>query len=289
MSRRSLSQFLALALAFAVVPACSSDDAAEKGGEAPISGSIVPPGKADDYFSTHGQEYTVTGKTSAVLEQQCIAANPTSPDAARTCTLQSIGLKNFAVAWFLNTYIIDKHDAPNEDWGGFTAMTRPESYEALEISVPDAAGKFEYDFTSELSGPLDLLSKIPTEPCGEDRCFTLEIPVIDNATLGKMETGNEWYRKAPYNKYKPETYTGEKEAIVLRIKPYPRSNDAYLEYNKLFSDDQLAKAGGALKVGLFVGWDYYEARYDLQTAKEGSIAGSRWIGNSRARSRPTTI
>ncbi len=268
MPRRSIACSLVLGFSALAAVACSSDDPAGPGAGGPTSGAIVPPGKADDYFSTHGQEYTVTGTTHAVIDQECLTQNVDSPDAQRACALQGIGLKNFAVAWFLNTYIIDKHDAPNEDWGGFTAMTRPESYEALDISTADANGKFDYDFTSELSGPLDFLSKIPTVPCGQDKCFDLEIPVIPNSTLKQMDTGSEWYRKAPYNKYKPETYTGEKETITLRVKPYPRSNDAYLEYNKLFSDAQLAKAGGALKVGIFVGWDYYDGRYDLQTAKE---------------------
>ena len=160
MSRRSLSQFLALALAFAVVPACSSDDAAEKGGEAPISGSIVPPGKADNYFSSNAQEYTVTGTTFAIVEQEALLSlNHAGSD--RPARSRLITLKNFSIAWFLNQYVIAKHDAANQDWGGFTAMTRPESYEALEISEPDQDGKFSYRFTSELSGPLDLLKQDP--------------------------------------------------------------------------------------------------------------------------------
>lgn len=261
--------------------ACSSDDATPgQGGSG--SATLVPPGKADNYFSTEGQEYTVTGATWGTLEQSCVSANPSSPDAQKRCAMEAITLKNFSIAWFLNQYIIDKHEAANEDWGGFTAMTRPESYESLEVGTADANGKFDYTFTSELSGPFDLLTKIPTEPCGEDRCFTLEIPVLPNSTLKQMDTGSEWYRKSPYNAYKPETYPGEKEAITLRIKPYPRSNDAYLEYNKLFSDEQLAKAGGALKVGIFVGWDYYDGRYDLQTAKELY----RWLTTDRGFTSP---
>lgn len=270
-------------LAFGVVSvaslvACSSSDDGSPGSD-PNGGSasLVPPGKADNYFSTEGQEYTVTGATYGMMEQSCLTTHAASPDAQKRCSLEAITLKNFSIAWFLNQYIIDKHDAPNEDWGGFTAMTRPESYESLEVGDPATDGKFDYTFTSELSGPLDLLTKIPTEACGEDRCFTLEIPVLPNSTLSKMDTGNEWYRQGSFSKYKPETYTGEKETLTLRIKPYPRSNDAYLEYNKLFSDEQLAKAGGALKVGLFVGWDYYDARYDLQTAKELY----RWLTTDR--------
>lgn len=269
MFRRALWPLTVLSLTVA----CSASDQPPTG-DGGGSSILVPPGKADDYFSTHAQEYTVTGATFATLEQSCLAAHTDSPDAQKRCSLESITLKNFAIAWFLNQYVIDKHDAPNEDWGGFTAMTRPESYEALDVTDPDASGKFDYTFTSELSGPFDLLQRIPSTPCGEgERCFTLEVPVLPNSTLSQPE----WYRKAPFNQYKPETYTGQKETLELRIKAYPRSNDAYLEYHKLFSDAQLAKAGGKLKIGMFVGWDYYDARYDLQTAKEMY----RWLVQER--------
>lgn len=239
-------------------------------GESGVS-TVVPDGKADDYFSTVGQEYTVTGETFAVVDAGCLEENAEAPMGAETvCKLRSVGLKNFAIGWILNQYIIDKHDSDNEDWGGFTAMTRPESFMGLETSALDEDGRFTYTFTSELSGPLDLLDVMPVKPCEGQagQCFTLEVPVLDNATLAKTETGSEWYRSAPFNAYDPGTYTGEKESLALRIEAYPRSNDAFLEYNKLFSDAQLAKAGGKLRIGVFVGWDYYEDRYDLQTAKE---------------------
>jgi hypothetical protein len=272
MSRRILLGVVGLGAAALV--ACSSDSSDPATSPGGGTASVVPPGKADDFFSTHGQEYTVTGRTRGAIESTCLSASADSPDPAKACALQAIGLKNFAIAWFLNQYMIDKQDAPNQDWGGFTAMTRPESYDALEIGAADPNGAFEYRFTSELSGPFDLLDKLPTTPCGDgEKCFDLEIPVLATSTLQQ----NEWYRKAPYNAYKPETYTGEKETITLSIKPFPRSNDAYLEYGKLFSAEQLAKAGGALKIGMFVGWDYYDARYDLQTAKEVY----RWLVTDR--------
>ncbi len=268
---------VAFGLVFAAVAACSaSDDTAPTPGGG--SSTLVPPGKADDYFSTAGQEYTISGDTFAVIEQTCLSQNADSPDAAKRCAFESITLKNFAIAWILNQYVSDKNDAKNQEWGGFTAMTRPESYEALDVSEAQGDGKFSYTFTSELSGPFDLLDRVPTTPCGDgERCFTLEVPVLPNSTLSKMESGNEWYRKAPFNAYDPATYTGEKESLELRIKPYPRSNDAYLEYDKLFSAEQLSKAGGVLKIGMFVGWDYYDARYDLQTAKEMY----RWLTQTR--------
>src|SRR5262245_14491439 len=106
----------------ALFPACSSASDKTPDGESAAIGQIVPPGKADNYFSTAGQEYTVTGKTFAVADSACIADATSSPDAVRRCSLESIGLKNLAIAWFLNQYIIDKHEDPNQNWGGFTAM-----------------------------------------------------------------------------------------------------------------------------------------------------------------------
>jgi len=262
---------LVLLVAVALAGTACVEDAADPS-EAPDGmRGIVPQGKADNYFSTEGQEYTVSGRTTGVRDEDCLTRNADALDPEERCILEAVGLKNFAVAWFLNQYIIDKHDAPNEDWGGFTAMTRPQSFEALETGTPDDTGVFEYTFTSELSGPLDLLEQMPTEPCADGtdaRCFTLEIPVLDNDTLSQVDTGSEWYRRSPYSKYSPETYDGETETLDLRIEPYPRSNDAFLEYDKLFDEGQMTNADGALKIGLFVGWDYYDDRYDLQTAEE---------------------
>lgn len=263
--------FVLLTVAALCAAACAAEDAAlDPTADGTLHG-IVPQGKADDFFSDVGQEYTVTGRTFAVREAACLERHADALDPEARCALEAVGLKSFAIGWFLNQYVIDKHDAKNEDWGGFTAMTRPESFQALETSPPGADGRFDYTFTSELSGPLDLLEKMPTEPCADDaaaRCFTLEIPVLDSATLAQMDSGSEWYRKAPYNAYAPELYTGDKETLELRITAYPRSNDAFLEYAELFDPDQLAIAGGKLRIGVFVGWDYYEDRYDLQSAQE---------------------
>jgi hypothetical protein len=263
----SFGRFAAFAMLAAVGCSSGSDDGTG-GGNGDSAGTIVPPGKADNYYSTNAREYTVTGSTYATIDATCLSRHASEPDPQKVCSLESITLKNFSIAWFLNQYVINKHEAANQDWGGFTAMTRPASYETLEVSAPDANGKFSYRFTSELSGPLDLLTQIPTQACGENKCFTLEVPVLPNSTLSKLDTGSEWYRKAPFNAYDPGTYSGEKETLELTIKPYPRSNDAYFEYQKLFSPDQLAKAGNALRIGIFVGWDYNSERFDLQTAKE---------------------
>jgi hypothetical protein len=262
---------LLLALcSLALISACAEDasDPALEVDDAPVS--LVPPGKADNFFSTVAQEYTVTGQTSAAVDASCLSLHASDPDPTARCQMESVGLKNFAIAWFLNQYVIDKHDSANEGWGGFTAMTRPASFDSLAIT-PTADGAFSYTFTSELSGPLNLLSKMPTEACADDataRCFTLAIPVMSNATLRKLDLDREWYRSSPYSEYNPDTYTGEKETLTLKIQPYPRSNDAFLEYGKLFNPTQLALTGGQLRVGVFVGWDYYDDRYDLQTAKE---------------------
>ena len=247
---------------------CASEEAPS---DEQASAAIVPPGKADNYFSDVAQEYTVTGRTWAQLDDACLTRHADDKDPQQACQREAIGLKNFSIAWFFNQYIVDKHDAANEEWGGFTAMTRPQSFEALETEAPDENGRFAYTFTSELSGPLDFLKEIPTEACEDDResrCFTLEVPVLANSTLSRMDTGSEWYRRSPYNAYAPDLYDGEKETLSLKVKSYPRSNDAFLEYGKLFSKEQLEKTNGQLRVGVFVGWDYYEDRYDLQTAKE---------------------
>lgn len=251
--------------------ACTESDGDEVSTLAQGPAGIVPEGKADDFFSDVAREYTVTGQTVAQLADDCAERFPDALDIEARCTREAIGLKNFAIGWFLNQYVIDKHDSANEDWGGFTGMTRPESFADLEVGAPDAQRRVQYTFTSELSGPLDLLDVMPTESCGDGtdaRCFQLDVPVLEHATLAQMETGSEWYRSSPWSAYAPELYDGEKETLELRIEPFPRSTDAFLEYGKLFSAEQLERTDGVLRIGAFVGWDYYDDRYDLQTARE---------------------
>lgn len=252
-----MNRRVAVLLSLVVVAACAQPEAEPDSTDSSVM-RWVPPGKTDDYFSTAGREYTVTGASTLVLAEDDAALG--DEEATRARLLQAAGLKNFAIAWFLNQYVIDKHDAPNENYGGFTAMTRPASYETLAIEPVDGAERtWRYTFTSELSGPRDLLSAMPTEACPDDaskRCFDLEIPVL---TADQM-SADEWYRRSPWGSWNPETYSGAKEKLALRIEPYPESNDAYLEYGKLF-------AGNRVTVGIFVGWDYYEARYDLQDGR----------------------
>lgn len=71
--------FRASALALLTAMACSSSTDDSGSNAPPKTSTIVPPGKADNYFSTKGQEYTVTGATFGQVEASCLSANASSP------------------------------------------------------------------------------------------------------------------------------------------------------------------------------------------------------------------
>ena len=139
---------------------CSSGDPSGGDPSTPEEESqIVPPGKEDNFLSDSAQEYMVEGKTTVTIEQSLAGASE-EEKLARVHEL--IPLEHVVIGWFLNAYIVEKssHD-DNEDYGGFSGLTKNGAYEELDIVALDET-TYEFTFRQEFGGKLDLLDKLPT-------------------------------------------------------------------------------------------------------------------------------
>ncbi len=220
---------------------------------------IVPPGKADDFFSMTAQEYVLTGDSTVVLEDY-YASRTEQERLERVKKL--IEYKNVVIGWFLNVYIIDKseHD-DNPDYGGYHSLVKNGAWEDLEITKVDDL-TYRFRFKQIIGGTTDLLSILPTT-MGEDgkRHFTLKMGKISNYEMSQLETNYEWYRRSPWSDFDPDKVDPSKiEELDMVIEPEEASSDAWIDYKRLFED-------GELTMAVHFGWDYHDD-YHLKHSKE---------------------
>ncbi len=230
------------------------------GSEAPPSGGrfVIPEGKADDFLSLSAQEFIVSGRATVVLEDEFRDAE----SASRLERVRElVGLKQIAIAWFLNQYLIDKKsDASNADYGGYRAMARANTYEDMELREEED-GVFSFYFEQLVAGDPQLMSRLPTSPGeGGAREFTLVIGSLSNEELAQLETNSEWYRRAPWSAFNPEELDeSRKEELIVGIRPEVESDDAWFDYVSMIED-------GVLDIDVHFGWDYHAA-YHIQHAR----------------------
>lgn len=210
----------------------------------------VPDGKQDNFFSESAQEYRVTGTAEVVIEAEYAEADYETR-LARARAL--VSYRQVVLAWFLNSWLVEKESSEESPYGGFKALTKNGSWQSLELREKDAR-TFEFDFTQELAGPFDLMSALPTE-IDEDgrRYFDLVIGRISTEEMLKLELNNEWYRQAPWGSFKPDSVSADRLTTArMYIEPEPRSTDAWFDYNALIED-------GVLDIDVHFGWDYHKA------------------------------
>lgn len=216
---------------------------------------IVPPGKADDYFSMSAQEYVVEGISTVTLESY--HAN-SSEEIKLSRAKELIGYKHIVIEWFLNEYLIDKSDHDdNEDYGGFASMVKAGAYEDMEITNTDGL-TYSFKFQMIVGGDTDLLDLLPAEDAGDGKKkFTLQMGKIENHEMERLEINNEWYRSSPWSDFEPSSMDPEDlETVELTIWPEERSVDAWIDYNELYKD-------GVVTISVHFGWDYH-SEYHLK-------------------------
>jgi hypothetical protein len=228
---------------------------------------IVPPGKADDFLSKSAQEYVVSGTSTVTLESEY--SGESYEDRLQRAK-ELIEYKQVVIGWFLNSYLIDKssHNS-NEEYGGFKSLVKNGAFEDLEVTEIDELN-FEFKFQQIIGGTNDLLSILPTEMDGEGkRFFTLKIGKITNSEMAQLDTNHEWYRSSPWSEFNPEEVSEDRLVDQkLYIWPEVRSDDAWLDYNRLFADGKVA-------MGVHFGWDYHDA-YHVKHAE----ALYNWLVNT---------
>lgn len=228
--------------------------------------TVVPPGKMDDFYSSSAQEYYIEGVVPISLDAQWTDASDEerAAEAARLAPLKQV-----MIAWFLNTYVIDKSEHnSNESYGGFHALTKNGSWEDLGISQTGDLS-FDFHFRQEIGGAFDVLSKISTSQDDEGLDhFELIIGKVTNAQLNKLTLDKEWYRSSPWSGFDPEKVSEDKKEVLdLTIRPEDRPFDAWMDIERLFAD-------GEVSIGLHFGWDYH-SEYHLKHSQ----AVFEWLVN----------
>lgn len=229
-------------------------------GDAP-GGFAVPDGKQDNFFSRSAQEFTVDGLSTVVLEAE-YADKSDEEKLARAHEL--VALKQVAITWFLNEYMIEKEsEDANHDWGGFHALAKHDG-SVVEIA-PGSPGSLEYvfNFRQLLAGESDLMSMLPTTTTDASgkRHFALQMGKPTNAQMAELTTNHEWYRNAPWDAWDPTKHAAnEIETLDLVIDREKPSADSYFDVNALTAD-------GKITVGVHFGWDYHSS-YHLKHAEE---------------------
>ncbi len=208
---------------------------------------VVPPGKADNFFSLSAQEYYVQGDYYVELSST-EAALPAAQRDARVKEL--VYYKQVAVNWFLLQYLLDPE---NPEEHKYHSLTKNGAYEDLAISPdPNDPRRYTFRFQQEVAGDFNLLDALPTTigPDGLHR-FNLPVGKVSNTQLSQLEINNEWYRRSPWSGFDPAAVSpSQVEYLELTIFPQVRSNDAWPDYQALFAD-------GVVDVGIHFGWDYH--------------------------------
>ncbi len=252
----SIVGFLAL---LALISCSSGSGQVGSGEEEQLETVVVPEGKSDNFFSKSAKEYYLEGRTSVTLGEQFADANP---EEKIKRVKELIPLKQVVIGWFLNQYVAPKsHDASNKDYGGFNALTKNGSYEDMDIQQDDNL-TFSFTFRQEIAGNKYLIQRLPAQKGNDGRFyFKLAVGKISNYEMTQLRTNEEWYRKSPWKSFDPNKVDESKiEWLELTIWEQPRTKDAWIDYNKLFSD-------GKLTIGIHFGWDYHD-EYHIKHSKE---------------------
>jgi hypothetical protein len=238
---------------------CSSsaaEPAAEPATDPSDDFEIVPEGKEDNYRSPTAMEFSATGLSQVTLE----AKYETATDAERADAARELAsAKLLQIGWFLNLWVSDKEpEDANKGYGGFHAMARNSSVQALEIKPKDKL-VYELSFDATIAAKNDLLSVMPgTSQPGGAKLVELKMGKVSNDAL----LGGTWQSGYSVHGWDPSKVDpAQLETVTLTVKPIERSSNAYLNYAALYAD-------GRLEVGAQFGWDYNEGRQDLANARQ---------------------
>lgn len=222
---------------------------------------VVPPGKADDFYSATAQEFSARGTSTVTIEDDYADAT----DAEKLERARALAdAKTAIIAIYLNYYVVDKSSHSRiPEYGGYHAMARAASFAPETVEWVEGL-TYTFEFRGEVGAALDFLDQIPTvdnpdiQVPAEAKILRLRIPAMEASDV----TGG-W--KSQYNwspsSFDPDAYAGELETLDLITTPIEISGDGYLDYGRLLED-------GKLEIGVHFGYDYNDARYDISEARQ---------------------
>lgn len=220
----------------------------------------VAPGKADNYYSSAGAEFELTGTIPVFLKD--------GERDDKELTDRAISFRLTAVTLYLTAYLSAKFEGTDHNndgvisederfsrnlgYGDFSALVRNYSTETLDVSEHD--GVLQVKFTVDVAGPSDLLQKIPPAMGATAGTFDLQLPK-DAAVDPESVT------RTVMRSFDPKKYVGELETLRLVARRLPDPANAYPQYAAFMED-------GVFDVTFFFGYDYNTPRGDLQEAEE---------------------
>ncbi len=250
MNFKSASRFLGSTFLASFAFGCSSAPSDPVPSSADEELSVVPLGKADNYYSNVSAEFEVTGVVDVRFDnaEDALDAELRKDKIDRRLT---------AVSLFLTTFMTNKLERffTNMSYGGYGAMARnytvaPEDVEEVE------PGHLRVAFSIDVAGPRNMLSALPLledAPAGVVQ-FDLAMPAGFESSPNEVPRGQ-------IRNFDPATHVGELEHVRCTIEREKMPQDAYPQIAPMIED-------GVLDVTLFFGHDYNDPRSDLQEADE---------------------
>ncbi len=179
--------------------ACSASDDPAPGsaaGDSPFQ--YVPPGKADDYRSTKGSEYSLIALDSITLSTDDMALTGAERQARAE---EMVQLRFKALSFFIYAYLGAKSRSDsNYGYGGFRTTVRQKTFQGQDINErPGEPGTYDFIFEAEVGGPKDLLGKLPLT----DNTFPLTLPIL---TTAEVESGSY---SSKYKHFDPSAHAPE--------------------------------------------------------------------------------
>lgn len=240
-----------LATTVLLASACSSMDEAS----APDDYTVVADGKEDSYRSPTALEFLAKADATVTLPETARSLS----DAERLAAAKDvISAKLLQIGWFLNLYVADKEsEDANKSYGGFHAMARNSSVKSLSITAVDAV-TFKFNFEATIAAQNSFLTLLPGTSASGGKKIELAMGKLSNDEL----VAGTWQSRFDVHSWDPTTAAADQvERLPMVVSKAPRSQNAYLDYGRLYAD-------GKLEVGAQFGWDYNAGRADLANAEQ---------------------
>ncbi len=251
LTARAMRTSTILAASLLVTTACGSfDDPADD-----ADYQVVDEGKEDSFRSPAALEYLAKADATVTLPE----TDRSLTDAQRLDKAKEIvSAKLVQIGWFLNLYVADKEpEDANKTYGGFHAMARNSSVKSLSVTAVDAL-TFTFNFEATIAGQNTFLTVLPGTAATGGKKIDLKMAKLTNDEL----VAGGWTGRYDVHSWDPNKVAATTvESLAMTVTKAPRSQNAYLDYGRLYAD-------GKLEVGAQFGWDYNAGRADLANAEQ---------------------
>ena len=115
------------------------------------TGTLVPDGKDDNFFSVTAREFKLTSRARVVVDE-----GEGIEEARRL-----MSFKHIVIAYFLNDFLVEKENEQTHETFGIGAMVKTGSHESLDVRQLNGR-TFEFTYTQLVTGRPDLMERLIT-------------------------------------------------------------------------------------------------------------------------------